>query len=374
MSVASISRSKLAHNMSVLQRAAGAGVQLWPAVKANAYGHGAVLVSSVLAELGYTTACVAQVQEAVDLLHARTGMRRLLVLSGMLLDEAASVAAAGGAIEPVVSTREQVMALARAARASSVPVRVGVHVKVDTGMSRQGCLPSELPRLLQSVADHSSFLDLRGVMSHFAAADAVDPTLTKTQLARFHAALSGLQLPPGAVRHVANSAGILMHPDSVLQAARPGIAVYGLNPGEGIAPSVAAQLRPVLELRARVMLVKTVPAGTGVSYGHHHVTERPQTRLATLALGYGDGLSRAQSGRMRVLLGGAVCPQLGRVTMDQIVVDASAAPASLAPGDEATVIGEHAAVTADTLARQAGTINYEVLTALSARVRRKLVL
>jgi alanine racemase len=368
MSVALISRSRLANNMRVLQQAAGANCQLWPAVKANAYGHGAVLVSRVLAEeLGYRTACVAYVKEAVELLEQRVGMRRLLVLGGMMPYEAPVVAAWEGAIETVVSTVEQIEALAKSG--SKKPI--GVHLKIDTGMSRQGCLPESLSVLLRSVSDHAPRVVLRGVMSHFAAADAVDLRTTSQQMTLFRTTLDKVSLPAGVVRHIANSAAILGNPESRLEAARPGIAVYGLSPGDGVSHA-ATELQPVLTLQSRVTLAKTVPAGTGVSYGHHYTTTRSRTVLACVSVGYGDGISRAQSNRMSVLIGGVLCPQLGRVTMDQIVVDATNVP-NLVVGALVTVIGDHPAVTADTLAQQGNTINYEIVTALSARVTRQLV-
>lgn len=375
MSVALVSRSKLAHNMSVLQRAAGRGVLLFPAVKANAYGHGSFLVSSVLSSLGFSCVCVAQVHEAAGL---APGVSRVLVLGGMTLEEAplyrppiisGSSSPSSPSLEAVVSSAAQIAALS----ASSLRgrARVGVHVKVDTGMSRQGCLPHELPQLLQAVSDNREHLVLRGVMSHFAAADDSDRKLTETQLTRFRNALQGITLPQGVMRHIANSAGILGYPSSLFEAARPGIAIYGLNPGDGVS-AAASQLKPILELQTRVTLLKTVEAGTGVSYGHHFTTLRPKTVLATLSIGYGDGISRAQSNRMRVIINGVSCPQLGRVTMDQIVVDATDVP-NLKVGAVAIVIGSHPSVTADALAQQASTINYEILTGLSARVQRNLV-
>jgi alanine racemase len=317
MSVALISRSKLAHNMRLLQRAAGAGVGLWPAVKANAYGHGALLVSDALAELGFVSQCVARVSEAAELLQGdglkRHKLARVLVLGGLLPDDAASFVSLPKEVEPVVSSSLPLEALARAAAVRGYPV--GVHVKVDTGMSRQGALPEELAPLLQAIADGAPHLTLRGVMSHFAASDSADQTVTLSQLDRFHKALSGISLPSGVVRFIANSGGILAHRNSALDVARPGIAIYGLSPGEGVN---ASELRPILELQATTTLLKWVPAGTGVSYGHHYVTTKPKTLLATLSVGYGDGISRAHSNRMRVLLNGVSCPQLGRVTMDQV--------------------------------------------------------
>ncbi len=369
--VALVSRSRLAHNMAVLQAAVGSRVKLYPALKANAYGHGASLVASVMADLGYTAACVAHVREASDLLAAEPRMKRLLVLAGMQTDEAAAVAALAPCVEPVVSTAEQLEALARAALPGR---RVPVHVKLDTGMSRQGASPSLFGRLLSvATGPLSDRVVLRGVMTHLAAADAADPALTLRQLVVFRSTLAAMPpLPAGVERHVANSAGILSHPESHWDACRPGIAVYGLNPGEGVAPAVAEQLKPALELRSRVSLVKTVPRGTGVSYGHHYVTQREKTVLATVAAGYGDGLGRVLSGRMSVFIHGVQCPQLGRVTMDQIVVDATEVPpAHLSLGSAVTLLGP--GVTADELAAHAGTINYEIVTGISARVQRQLV-
>ena len=360
--------------MRVLQEAVGPRVRLFPAIKANAYGHGAALVAPVLAGLGYDTACVAHVREAAELLQEgrETGLRRLLVLAGMLPEEASLVAALAPRVEPVVSCEEQLEALAAAARAAQRRQRVGVHVQLDTGMSRQGALPAAMGRLLSlATGPLADALELRGVMTHFAAADEPDPAATRRQLALFLGTLAALPpLPAGVVRHAANSAGVLAHSSSHLEACRPGLAVYGLSPGPAV--EAAARLRPVLRLVSRVTLLKRVPLGTPVSYGGSFVTTRPWTVLAVVAAGYGDGLARSQGGRMAALLAGVRCPQLGRVTMDQVVVDATEVPpAQLRLGMPAELLGP--GQTADQLAAHAGTINYEIVTALSARVERRLV-
>jgi alanine racemase len=195
-------------------------------------------------------------------------------------------------------------------------------------MSRQGALPGELGRLLGlALGPLCDALELRGLMTHFARADESDPAPTRAQLQLFLETLAGLPpLPSGVLRHAANSAGVLAHPAAHMEACRPGIAVYGLSPGPA-AGDAAGRLRPVLRLESRVTLLKRVPRGTAVSYGGAFVTHRPCTTLAVVAAGYGDGLARAQSGRMAALLAGVRCPQLGRVTMDQMVVDATEVPA-----------------------------------------------
>jgi alanine racemase len=329
--VAQVSRSSLAHNLRLLQEAAGPGVHMFPAIKANAYGHGALLVGSVLPALGYTTAAVAHVREAAELLldaDPPTGLSRLLVMTGMQRDEAPLVAELAPRVEPVVSCAPQLEALAAAARARRVTI--GVHLQLDSGMSRQGALPGELGPLAALVLGPlRDALQLRGLMTHFARSYEEDQQPTAAQLRLFLDTLSQLPpLPPGVVRHAANSGAIFGHPAARLEACRPGIALYGLSPGPA-AGEVAKQLRPALRLVSRVTLLKRVPRGTAVSYGGTFTTTRASTLLAVVAAGYGDGIPRVLSGKMAAHLAGVRCPQLGRVTMDQIVVDASDVPPHL---------------------------------------------
>jgi len=354
----------LAHNIALLREIAG-GRPLWPAIKANAYGHGAGIVARALLAQGCDTLCVAHPAEAAAL-QTDGVAARFLILSAALPDQAGALVAAD--VEPVVATAEMLQALSAAATVAGR--EIGVHLKVDTGMARIGASPAAAPELIARCQALPG-LRLAGLMSHFASADAADKAHAKGQIAIFRALLDGPAAGLDAMRHMANSAALLDLPDSHLDALRPGIAIYGLKPSAGIANPRAAELRPVLEWRTRISFLKEVPAGTGISYGHAFHTAAPSL-IATVPVGYGDGLSRRLSNATEMLVGGERCPQVGRITMDQCMLDVSALRGRVAVGDEVVLIGSQAdaAITADEIAGRLGTINYEVVTAIAARVPR----
>ena len=278
--VARISISNLKHNMQVLQEAVGPSVKLWPAVKANAYGHGAVLISRNLVDLGYTTMCVAHIREALELLEAGVGVSKILILAGMLPAEAPDAVRFADTIEPVVSSMTTLKAIADMSVAAKVVV--GVHLQIDTGMTRQGCPESEFKELLEA-AQIMEGIVVRGVMSHFAKADADEEETTQKQIEIFD------RQPFAGERHLCNSAGTLRFPKAHYDACRPGISIYGLHPGAGVTSELSKSLKPVLSLESRISLVrKEVPRGTGVSYGHSFVTLRDLSTLAVVPIGYGE--------------------------------------------------------------------------------------
>lgn len=334
-------------------------------MKADAYGHGAVLVARELEAAGCDTLCVAHPVEALALRAAGVGTR-LLLLAPLLPDACDAVAA--NDFEPVVGSLELLDALAGAAgRAGRT---LSIHLKVDTGMGRVGFRPESLPEALARSRAQPA-LRVRGVMSHFPRADEGDPAFSRAQIAAFARLRDAAGAPPGTVYHMANSAALLELPESVFDAARPGVALYGLAPSTRIASPRAAELEPVLEWTTRVAFLKEVPAGTGLSYGHAARTSRPSL-MATLPVGYADGLRRGLSGRIDVLLHGERCPQLGTITMDQCLVDATALRGRVALGDEVVLIGRQggAAIGAAELAERLGTISYEIVTGIAARVPR----
>ena len=355
---------RLTHNLRLLQRLAG-DTPLWPAIKANAYGHGIVPVARHLAGLGCDTLCVAHVTEATLLRDAGI-TTRLLLLSATLPEHSEAIATCG--CEPAICTEQMAEALAR--EAASRRIRLDFHLTVDTGMGRIGIRPDAVASFLNRCRDFPS-LRLRGLMSHFPCADTTDKRISRAGVADFHVAI-GAASPFGVeVRHMANSAAILDLPESHFDAVRPGIAVYGLRPSREIVNPLVETLRPVLEWRTRITFLKEVPAGTGLSYGHTFHTQRPSL-IATVPVGYGDGLSRNLSNRFDMLVHGVRCPQVGRITMDQSLVDVTTLRGRVALGDEAVIIGRQGGetVTADELAEKLGTINYEVVTAISSRVPR----
>ncbi|HEX9260501.1 MAG TPA: alanine racemase [Acidimicrobiales bacterium] len=361
--VALVHLDRLAHNIALLRDAAD-GRPLWPAVKADAYGHGAVLVAKELTRLGCDTLCVAHVSEAAQLAEAGVHTT-MLVMAAALPAVAPEMVALG--VEPCVCTVEMVDALSTAAVAQGR--EVAVHVKVDTGMGRVGIRP----------ADSEAFLDycearpgirVRGVMSHFPRADEADKAFSRSQVEVFAALRSRLG-QRAEVWHLANSAGVLDVPGSLFDACRPGIAVFGLPPSRTMTSPLVGELQPVLEWRSHITFLKEVPAGTGLSYGHRFVTAR-DSLVATIPVGYGDGLSRRLTNAMAVLVGGVRCPQVGTITMDQTLVDVTALADRVALGDAVTLVGRQGQeeLTVAEIAERLGTITYEVTTTISARVPR----
>jgi len=357
---------RLAHNVRLLGELAG-GRPLWPAVKANAYGHGAVPVARALAGMGCSKLCVAHASEAVELRGA--GVEADLVVFSAPLPEQAPLCALHG-LEPVVCTEESARALAAAA--ASAGREIGVHLKVDTGMGRIGVAPEELGSLL-ALCDELTGLRVAGVMSHLPRADEADKSFSLEQIATFERLRADLDPEQRLTFHLANSAGLLDLPGALFDAVRPGIGIYGVRPSAEIASPRAAELQPVLEWRTRVTFVKDVRAGTGLSYGHDYRTSA-LSRIATVPVGYGDGLVRRASGRVDVLVGGVRCPLVGRVTMDQCLVDVSGVAGRVALGDDVALIGRQGEeeISAEEIAERLDTIAYEVVTGISARVPREV--
>jgi alanine racemase len=265
------------------------------------------------------------------------------------------------------------MAEALAREAVAAGREMAVHIKVDTGMGRVGVRPDQAPDFVHRCRALKG-LRVKGLMSHFARADEADKTYSLEQVERFRHTIEAVGDQDIEVRHMANSAGILDVPTAHYDAVRPGIAIYGLAPSAHIANPRVAELRPVLEWKSRVTFLKEVPTGTGLSYGHSFHTTSPSL-IATVPVGYGDGLSRRLSDNLDMLVDGVRCPQVGRITMDQTLLDVTALRDRVRLGDEAVIIGRQGAeqITADELAARLGTINYEIVTAISARVRREAV-
>ncbi len=362
---AEVDLSALAHNLGLARGMAGrAGAGrpgLLAVVKADAYGHGAVEVSRALARRGVRHFGVATLEEGLAL--RRAGLEAAILLLGPL-----DPAWMGEALRHRVGLSvwdESSMDLAdRAARRGRG--RLAVHLKVDTGMSRLGFSPAGAEAVLARwAAGRWPHLDLASGYTHFACADEPRDRATPGQLEKF----LGLPWPRGALLHAANSAGWTRYPGARLGLARVGILLYGALE-ESLHP-LARRQRPVMALKTRVVALREIPRGQGVSYGHRFVARRP-TRVATLALGYADGVPRALSGRGQVLVRGRRLPILGRVCMDLLMVDASALSRPRL-GEEAVLLGRQAGgrITAGEWAELCGTNTYEVLCGISGRVPRR---
>jgi len=343
-----------------------APARLMAVVKADGYGHGAVPVARAAVAAGTAWLGVALVEEALALRKAGLSAP-VLVLSEP--HPAAADACAEHRIAVTLCTEAGVRVFGRAGRLVGRPV--AAHLKVDTGMHRQGCLPGDLPELVKlAVAEPG--LDVEGLWSHFAVADEPEKSATTDrQLEAFTEALAAAE-ETGLVprwRHLANSAGATMRGDARFDLVRAGIELYGLAPAPALASEVRRRLRPVLVLRAAVTAVRTVEAGERVSYGHRWAAPR-RTRVVTLPLGYADGVRRVLSGRIRVRLRGRDFSQVGTITMDQLMVDVGNVPIEV--GEVATLLGDPARGEpgAAEWALALDSIDYEVTCGLSPRLPR----
>jgi len=348
----------IGHNLRVVQEAA-AGRKILAVVKADAYGHGVVPVARRLQEEGVDGFGVALAEEGIELREAGID-RAILVLNGINGGAHREIIAAG--LTPVVYELSE----ARAFELVSGSRPIDVHLKVDTGMGRLGVPLGELSDFLRELRRFPS-IRIAGLMTHLSTADA-DPQYVAEQLAGFSEA-RGLVRRFGhepAVLHVANSAALFRHPESHFDWVRTGLALYGY-PGSD---TIDAPLRPALRWRTEVLRVRTLQAGESVGYGRSFRAPA-ETRLATIPVGYGDGLLRSASNRGQVLIGGVRCPIVGNIAMDLTTVDVSGV-SRVAVGDEVLLLGEQGGSVLDArdLAVAAGTIPYEVLTNVSRRVPR----
>ena len=363
----------MANVRRLAERAGRAG--LCAVVKADGYGHGAVTAARAALAGGASWLGVATIPEALEVAEAAE-------MAGsdapvLLLSEVAPELAAGAPVSCPERVRFTVASAAgiEALATAPGPTRA-VHLKVDTGMHRMGALPTELEAVSGALRAAGQRLHLEGVWTHLAIADVPNDPFTAEQVARFDRALAALRrdsLPTGIV-HAANSAGLLAHPDARRDMVRTGIAIYGVPPSPELEGAI--ELEPALELVSRVTAVRTVAAGETVSYGRHWRADQP-TRVATVALGYADGVRRDSGpAGVEVLVRGHRCPIVGAVTMDQLMVDLDPAIAGEATvGDEVVLIGRQGSeeITATEVAQRLGTIAYEVLTSISARVPRVAV-
>jgi alanine racemase len=366
---AEIDLDAVEHNVGALTDAV-APAAVWAVVKADGYGHGAVRVARRALEAGADMLCVALVDEAIALREA--GIEApILLLSEQPPDRADDIVRQR--LIPTVYSTDSADSLAAAARA--LGVEIDVHVNVDTGMQRVGAAPAEASPLLSALAAHAPSLRVVGLYTHLACADEPVSSASTEQLARFDRVLTELDsegLRPDLV-HAANSAAALVLPESHRDAVRVGIAIYGVSPGPGV-DRLAAQLQPVMSLKARISHVKRVAAGSAVSYGwrHHFAGE---TTVATLPLGYADGVPRRlgtlpDRAGTDVLIGGRRCPIVGVVTMDQLMIDVG--DLEVAIGDEAVLIGRQGdeRIRAEDWAVRLGTIGYEIVCGIGARIPR----
>lgn len=363
------------HNVRLLtERAASSGAELMTVVKADGYGHGAEPVARAALEAGATWLGVASVDEALRLRAAGITARLVCWLHVLRQDFSQAVTAD---VDVSVSTVADLHALARAALAAGRTARV--HLKIDTGLSRNGCPPELWPELIAQAAraQADGALSVVAIWSHLACADELGHPSIDVQAARF-ADAHGVALAAGLrpLRHLANSAATLTRPDLHFDLVRAGIACYGLDP---VPQHGDHGLRPAMTFRSSVALLKRVAAGEGVSYGHTWTASAPTT-LALVPVGYGDGVPRLLSGKLQAWVGGRRRPIAGRVCMDQLVLDCGDAEiggaGGMHVGDEVLLFGpgDRGEPTAQEWADQIGTIHYEIVTSMvRPRLTRRFV-
>ncbi|MBP3654479.1 MAG: alanine racemase [Oscillospiraceae bacterium] len=363
---AEISLGNLEHNVRNMQAQLPEGCRYLGVVKANAYGHGAVPVAKRLEEIGVTNMAVACYDEAVQLREAGI-TAQLLILGPSPAFLAKDIAVLGDVCQAVGSLS---LAQAMSAEMDGSGLTLPIHLKLDTGMSRTGFSVMQ-HGALEAAAQAMALpgLDAQGVFTHFAVSDELGNDFTAEQFLRFTRSVSWLEETSGkkfALRHCTNSGAMVNYPEMYLDMVRPGIAQYGLYPAS---EHGALDLKPVMKLMTRVAEITDHLPGDTVSYGRTYTCERPH-RFAVLPIGYADGLHRALSNQLEVVIGGEKARQCGRICMDMCMVDITDLP-GVQIGDPVEIFGGEQSV--DALAELAGTISYELLCAVSPRVPRVYV-
>lgn len=348
----------IAHNTALIKKLV-APAKLMCVVKANAYNHGAKEVAAVMSAAGADAFGVATISEALDLRAAGISQPILAWIWQPSEDVARAVEAG---IDLAIITLEHARALAR------LGTPLSTYIKVDTGMNRSGLLLEDLPELFTLLHTNQQ-IQVRGMMSHFARADEPDHPMTDEQLARFDEAIeagraAGFEL---AENHIANSPGVFLGEKTRYEMVRPGVALYGQEPIAGRSHG----LKPAMTWVGQVTVVKRISAGDTVSYGGTWAASKGGF-VAVIPAGYADGVPRAAQGCIEVTIGGRKYPQVGRVCMDQIIVDLGANEAGVRQGDEAVIFGE-GGISAAQFAEKMGTIHYEVICRPTGRTRRVYV-
>jgi alanine racemase len=372
--VAEIHLSNLRHNVQALRSLLKPDVQLMAVVKADAYGHGALPCTHAVLDAGADTLGVGIVSEGIEL--REQGIQApIQVLVGIFPDEVDDL------IQHNLTTTLHSRSLAEslAQRAGHFGKEVGVHIKVDTGMGRLGIAPDQIPGLVEFITGLKN-IRIESIFTHLSSADDEDPGFTQNQIKRFQSALEQLEVAKFSIplAHCANSAALLQFPESQFNLVRPGIALYGALPAPRLAPVVESltmenrkfSLLPVMQWKTRILTINSLPKGSPVSYGKKFITQR-ESRIATLPVGYADGLERILTHRMNVLVRGHKAPQVGTICMDMCMVDVTDI-AEAQEGDEVVLFGQQgeATITADEMAAQAGTIPYEIFCGVGKRVPR----
>ncbi len=356
------------HNLERVKKYVGPNTRIMAVVKSHAYGHGVRVISREAVRGGVHYLGVARVDEGLELRNE--GIDAPIVVFEIAPDGLAELAIVHD-IELSISSVDHARLFSGIAQRHGMKARV--HAKVDTGMARLGFDHIEAAHEIERAARLRG-IELIGVYSHFATAEEPDQCFALEQLKRFNAVLEELERRriPVPLRHMANSAAIITIPDSHFDLVRPGIMLYGYGPAKGMASD--AGLKPVMSLFSRVTFLKKVPPHTGISYGHHFVTES-ETWIATIPVGYGDGYSRILSNKAEVIIRGRRYPVVGAICMDHCMVDVGKTT-DVRVGDDVTLLGgtDDGWISAWEIAEKLGTIPYEVTCMVSARVPRTVLM
>ncbi|ALF52184.1 alanine racemase [Nostoc piscinale CENA21] len=357
----------LSHNVKQLKQLLLPRTQLMAVVKADAYGHGAVTVAQTALQSGASWLGVATVPEGIQLREA--GIQAPILILGATQTPEQIHAIAHWKLQPTLCSPKQALIFSNILEAINYASPVSVHIKLDTGMSRLGTNWQAAAEFVQLV-ERLPHLTIASVYSHLATADSPDPAIMAEQHSRFKTAIAqiqkiGIKIPS---LHLANTAATLADSQLHYDMVRVGLGVYGLAPAPHLQHKI--NLKPVLQVKARVTQVKTIAAGTGVSYGHQFVADR-EMRIAVVAIGYADGVPRNLSNKMQVLLRGQRVPQIGAITMDQLMIDISQLP-EIQEGEIVTLLGDQGKeqITADDWAAQLNTISWEILCGFKHRLPR----
>jgi alanine racemase len=370
---AKIHLDRLQANFREVKALAGANVELFPVVKADAYGHGAIQCAKALLAEGARTFCVACVEEALEIIESGV-LARFILLSGVFPGEEKEILQYG--LIPVLSDLENAQTLSAAAKRQNKKVKV--HLKVDTGMGRLGVLPEDFSELYNGVRGMEG-LEIEGVLSHLACSDSLkekDVQFTDKQVQDFQVIKKALSQQDAGIRyfHLAQSAGLMKYPESYFNSSRPGLILYGASPFHPAETGAGApKVDPVMSLVSKVSLLKTMPQGSSISYGATTIVKR-KSRVGVVSIGYADGLPRSVPAGFHFMVKGRPAPLLGVVTMDWIMVDLTEVPEAKT-GDEVIIFGkeDEGEVSVSALAHAGRTISYEIFTRLGKRVKREFV-
>ena len=356
---AEISLNAIKHNIEDIRKLLKPDVKFMAVVKANAYGHGSVAVARAAIEAGAHYLAVANLREAIELREAGV-MSPILILTESptsVVDEIIQYD-----LTQTIYSIVEAQALSSEAQKRNKTARV--HIKIDTGMGRVGVQPSEAVAFITKVASMSG-IELEGIFTHFAKAEEDKDKFTHEQFTRFGQVAD--KINHIQIKHAANSAAVLYHPQTHLDMVRVGLMLYGLYP-QGSSRRLIS-LKPALSFKSRITYLKRVPAGTPLSYGSTYVTAS-ETTIATVPVGYADGFSRRLSNKGQVIIRGRRFPVVGRVTMDLCLVNVGESRVEV--GDEVVMIGEQNGqiISADEIARLEETISYEIVCGIGKRVPR----